>query len=246
MRISRIHVDAHLAVGATVTLSGQRSHYVSHVLRLNTGHQLIVFNGRENHDYRAEINIKGKLVYATLLDKFPGNTDAVLHIHLLQALGKADNIDLIVQKATELGVKQFTFFNAERTQSPLKSVRLEKKLIHWNGIAISACEQSGRNMLPHITFVPQGLRDTLQQLSAPIQGIVFDFSPNKLPEVCSAFKPSHGICLLVGPEGGLTQNEINQALEAGFQDCSLGPRVLRMETAAIAATALIQHHLGDI
>jgi 16S rRNA (uracil1498-N3)-methyltransferase len=133
-------------------LDSQNSHYLRNVLRLEVGQDIVIFNGRDSQEYAARIERDGKRVLARVLSFAEGANDPTTEIHLLQALGRSDAVDLVVQKATELGATSIRFFNAERTQTPLKSARLDKKLSHWRAIAISACAQCQRNRLPEIGF----------------------------------------------------------------------------------------------
>ena len=152
----------------------------------------------------------------------------------------------MVQKGCELGVCEFVFFNAQRTQSPLQGKRLEKRLTHWQAIARSACEQCDRNKLPSVQ-VAESLASSLDLAKADQhQGLVLDFKGAKLAQIKNDLTADLPCSVLVGPEGGLTDGEIKWARQQGLYSCSLGPRVLRMETAALSAVALLQHHFADM
>jgi 16S rRNA (uracil1498-N3)-methyltransferase len=244
MRASRIHIDAILSTGQSVQLPVDRAHYVKNVLRLQSGHQLILFNGKDPVDHLAQIRIEGKTVFAELQSETHKHNDSALDICLLQALGRSEHNDFVVQKGTELGVSRFMFFNAERTQSPLKKNRLEKKLNHWNSIAISACEQCGRNRLPDIDFA-QSMTEYLHSIVSG-NGILLDFEGQKFSQLARQLNPITPVYIVIGPEGGFNQQEIQQLIDTQLLPCNIGPRVLRMESAAISALTLMQHYLGDM
>ena len=152
MRISRVHIGAQLVVGEEISLDKPQGHYLKHVLRLKSGAALLLFNGREAIDYKATLDFDGKKVSARIDRAMPLRTESRLGSEIIQGLGRADHMDWTIQKTTELGAGKISLFNAERTQSPLKPAQLEKKLAHWQGVAISACEQSGRALVPEINF----------------------------------------------------------------------------------------------
>jgi len=242
MRISRVHVDAPLAVGAEIPLGADRSHYLLHVLRLKSGAGVLLFDGRGAQDYQARIRIEGKQVLASVESVLPAAPESPLHSQLIQGLARPDHVDWTLQKTTELGINRILLFNAARTQTPLKGARLDRKLEHWRGVVASACEQCGRARLPVIEFHP-GLRAALAA-TIPGHRILLDFDGAPLPTLLT--RPSTGVALLLGPEGGLDPAELQFARENGFSSASLGPRVLRTETAAVAALALAQSALGDL
>lgn len=242
MRIPRIHTDHGLAEGETIALGDSQSHYLKNVLRLKPGAAVRLFNGSEAVDYGARIEFDGKQALASIEAAVAAAVESPLFSQVIQALARPDHVDWMLQKATELGVHRILLFNAERTQTPLKAARLEKKRAHWRGIAISACEQCGRARLPLIEFEP----DLRAALAATIPGyrILLDTGGAPLPTLLQA--PGSGIAILLGPEGGLHATEIQLAREAGFSPASLGPRVLRTETAAAAALAIAQSCIGDM
>lgn len=244
MRLSRIHINMALTTGQTVSLPVDRAHYIKNVLRLQNGQQILLFNGSEAFDHLAQVCIDGKNVSALLQQSIAKSTDPCINIHLIQALGRSEHNDFVVQKGTELGVSQFLFFNAERTQSPLKSSHLDKKLAHWNAIAISASEQCNRNIVPQISFF-RSLDDCLLKSSSG-NGILLDFEGEKFSQIAKRLKPSDPLYIVIGPEGGFNRQEIQCITESELLSCNVGPRVLRMESAAISAITLMQHYLGDM
>jgi 16S rRNA (uracil1498-N3)-methyltransferase len=242
MRSVRVHVETELAVGAEIALAQAQSHYLKHVLRLKPGAALLLFNGLEACEYPSVLLADGKRLLARVEAAIPVETESRLFCEVLQGLGRADHMDWTIQKTTELGVNRIVLLNTERSQVPLKPAQLQKKLQHWRGVAISACEQSGRVMVPEIIFE----RDPV----AAINGceaetkLVLDFGGATLANAVQ--QPMASVALLLGPEGGLNPAEIAHAEKAEFKSVSLGPRVLRTETAATAALALVQSLLGDM
>jgi 16S rRNA (uracil1498-N3)-methyltransferase len=249
MRISRVHVDTELSVGAEIALPEAQTHYLKHVLRLKPGAALLLFDGKQPFDFHALLTANGKKLGATIESVTAIETESSLSVELIQGLGRADHMDWMIQKTTELGVTKITLFNAERTQTPLKPAQQEKKMQHWRSVAISACEQSGRAIVPEITF----LRN-LEHIIATSTGnckLLLDFSGDSLVSVLQqrqATAPLAGtpLVILLGPEGGLNSAEIELARKSDFAAVSLGPRVLRTETAAVSALAIAQSLFGDL
>jgi 16S rRNA (uracil1498-N3)-methyltransferase len=229
MRKNRVFTDAGLVVGDIITLDKTRAHYLKNVLRLKPGAAFFLFNGGEAIDYEARLIIEGKRLTAEISE-------------IIQGLGRADHMDWTIQKTTELGVNRISIFNAARTQSPLKATQLEKKLVHWRAVAISACEQCGRAIVPEIEF-HAGLEAALAAAVGACK-LILDFAGKPLASSLEPSRPS--VSILLGPEGGLTDAEIGLAHKTEFQAVSLGPRVLRMETAATAALAIVQSSPGNI
>ncbi len=243
MRLSRVFFDGELAVGSQVPLDKAQSHYLKNVLRLKPGAAFFLFDGRHAIDYRATLTLDGRQAFAIIESSTPLQTESALDSAVIQGLGRADHMDWMVQKTSELGVRRIAVFNAERTQAPLKSVQAEKKLAHWRGVAISACEQSGRAVLPQIEF-HAALDQALSAVAADLR-LLLEFEGPALADRLQ-HQSSASITILVGPEGGLTAEEIASAGAAGFFPVRLGPRVLRTETAATAALAIAQSTLGDL
>jgi 16S rRNA (uracil1498-N3)-methyltransferase len=243
MRLSRIHVDAEIALHSTIILPPDRGHYVKNVLRLKNSQQIVLFNGLDDNDYTAEIQIQGKQVSAKALTSLAKQHDSPANIALMQAIGKPEHTDFVIQKGTELGVNRFVLFNSSRTQSPLKGNRLQKKLAHWEGIAISASEQCNRNRIPQIEFA----NDIEQIMQNRIcNRILLDFNGVPFTQLKTRLNPASSFEILTGCEGGFTEAEIERVKQAGYLACTAGPRTLRMETAAISITSLVQHHFGDM
>ena len=242
MRIPRVYVETELRAGAEIALAQAETHYLKHVLRLKSGADIILFNGGEAVDYRAQLRADGKKLSARIETAVAVHTESPLTSEIIQALGRADHMDWMIQKTTELGVSRIHLFNAERTQSPLKSSKLEKKLQHWRSVAISACEQSGRALLPEILFHAD--LDQAIAASAVDCRLLLDFDGAALKSMLISAQQS--VAVLLGPEGGLNPADIERAKQAGFTAASLGPRVLRTETAAASAMAIVQALAGDL
>lgn len=242
MRISRVHVGAELVVGANIAFDQAQQHYLKHVLRLKTGAAVHLFNGRDGRDYRASLQFDKRHAGAIIETAIPVETESSLDSEVIQGLARTDHIDWMVQKTTELGVDRILIFNAGRSQKPLRAERVDKKLAHWRGVAIRACEQCGRARLPSIEFHP----DLGTALGQTGDGVRWVLDANGIPLARQFEGKLTALSLLVGPEGGLDQEEIAAAQAAGFQPAGLGPRVLRTETAAAAALAIAQAMLGDL
>lgn len=244
MRVPRLYLDAELATGIEIELPRDRAHYLSHVLRLTDGARLLVFDGIRPLDFEARLALAGKRARIRILSLRDNETESPLDSRLLQAVGKPDHVDRLVQKTTELGLRRLILFNGERTQTPLKGSRRDKKLQHWRAVAASACEQCGRSRLPEIHLVSD-LESALQTACGGPR-LMLDFQGSPLISHLVEGKGSATVTFLVGPEGGLAPREIEQARKRGFAGWRLGPRVLRMETAALTALALWQQALGDL
>jgi 16S rRNA (uracil1498-N3)-methyltransferase len=243
MRTIRIHVELPLAPGAELALPAQAGEHVARVLRLAADDPLTLFNG-DGNDYPATIQSVGKRSVVVRVDSIqPLANESPLALTLAQGIARGEKMDLIVQKATELGVTRIVPLLTERSEVKLDAGRAEKRLLHWRAVAASACEQSGRARLPEI--VPaRPLESWLAEL--PADGAL---RLALLPEAGISARQlrftNAGGLLVVGPEGGLGERDV-QALEvAGFLGLRLGPRILRTETAGLAALAALQALHGD-
>ncbi len=243
MRLTRVHVDATLAVGARVSLAGSAAAHVRRVLRLGTGDSLTLFNG-DGQDYPSRIAGSGRdTVEVEVLGVAAARAESPLGITLVQGITRAERMDLVVQKATELGIAEIVPVVTVRSVVRLDAGSRERKTAHWRAIAIAACEQCGRARIPAIADpVPLA-----SQLGTPAESrIRLLLSPDADVSLARAAAAATEIELLVGPEGGLEDAERRSALAAGYRACRLGPRVLRSETAAIAAIAVLQSLRGDL
>ena len=241
MRLPRIHTDQALQAGARVELEPGQAHYIARVLRMRAGDALILFNGAGGQ-YPATLEAVGKHAVVVTTGEFePVERESPLALHLGIAVSRGDRMDWVVQKATELGVHAITPLLSERTEVKLKGEREARKLRHWQQVATSACEQCGRNRLP-VVHPLQALQDWCQRVEADARLVLDPAADSSDP---GAAAPA-SIALLVGPEGGFSAAEIAAAATAGFHSLQLGPRVLRTETAPLAAIALLQARWGDM
>ena len=243
MRLTRVYVDAPLAAGTRVTLEGSAASHVTRVLRLRVGEALTLLNG-SGGEYAARIEqSQGGRVAVTIGEPRAIERESPLQLTLAQGVSRGERMDLVVQKATELGVSGLVPVLTERSVVRLTAQQAERKLHHWLAIAIAACEQSGRNRLPAIA-APVPLKDLLRSGSDGSTRLLL--SPGATATLGDVPRPLSAVTVLIGPEGGLAQAEQEAAVAAGFRPVRLGPRVLRTETAAIAALTLLQREFGDL
>lgn len=241
MRLTRIFLPKPLLLNQEVALTPAASHHLLKVLRLSMGAPLIIFNG-EGGEYHAELINTNNKIAVVRLEKFtPINRESLLQIHLGQAISRGEKMDFTLQKAVELGVTKITPLFTRFSNVKLNEERLAKKMLHWQGIIISACEQSGRNVLPELSL-PQAIENWLPQQSAALKLILDPQGDRTL----SQFSASQEVCLLVGAEGGLSAEEIQLAHQHRFQSLQLGPRILRTETAALVMLSMLQGSWGDL
>jgi len=238
-----VYVDAPLAAGTRVTLEGGAASHVTRVLRLRVGEALTLFNGAGG-EYAAGIEqVHDGGVAVTIGEQRAIERESPLTLTLAQGVSRGERMDLVVQKATELGVSGIVPLFTERSVVRLGAQQAERKLNHWRAITIAACEQSGRNRLPNVA-PPLSLADWLRS-GADRDGGRLLLSPAATARIDAPPRPATSVTVLIGPEGGLTNAEQEAAVAAGFLPVRLGPRVLRTETAAIAALALLQRAFGD-
>jgi 16S rRNA (uracil1498-N3)-methyltransferase len=241
MRIPRIYYPNILHQEDTVILTEQAAKHVLQVLRLQMGAQLTLFNGKGG-EYQATISHINKRSISVVVGKFSEiKNESPLYIHLGQAISRGEKMDFTILKAVELGVSEITPLISERCNVKLPEDRLQKKLAHWQAIIISACEQSGRNFIP-ILHTPIHLNHWIAQHRS---GMKFILHPADKPSSLKESIAQKNITLLVGSEGGFTEGEMTWATENHFQPVTLGPRILRTETAALAAISVFQGIWGD-
>jgi 16S rRNA (uracil1498-N3)-methyltransferase len=239
MRISRVFVDIDLQVEKSVSLPEETVHYLKNVLRLKNGEQIIVFNGRGG-EYSGVIEITKKNIILHIKQFDPIERESPLQIALAQAISHAEHFEIALQKATELGVQRIIPLLTARTQG-VDTQRLDKKIIRWNNILRSACEQSGRNRLP-ILEMPQTIENLLENL---FQGTQIFLEPTAEQSFASLSNVEMPLTLVIGAEGGFTNDEIKLLKERDFIGIRVGARILRTETAAIAVIAACQARWGD-
>jgi 16S rRNA (uracil1498-N3)-methyltransferase len=243
MRTTRIHVDQPLALAAELALPPQAAEHVARVLRMNPGDMLTVFNG-DGYDYAATLVAIGKRdVTLRIEDREPVENESPLRLTLAQGVARGEKMDLIVQKATELGVARIVPLFTERSEVKLDPARAEKRLLHWRAVAASACEQSGRVRVPEVTPA-QSLQGWLDSL-ADDGALRLALLPEGTLRARELRFSDAGGSLVIGPEGGLGDRDVAALQEAGFQGLRLGPRILRTETAGLAALAALQALHGD-
>jgi 16S rRNA (uracil1498-N3)-methyltransferase len=243
MRLTRVYVEAALESGTRLALSGSSAGHLTRVLRLRPGAALTVFNG-EGGEYAASIErVQGSEVTVAVGEHQPLERESPFPLTLAQGVSRGERMDLVVQKATELGVSRLVPVLTERSVVRLDEESSDRKSSHWRAIAIAACEQCGRNRLPEVTL-PARLGEFLRDSRAA--GTKLLLSPEATQRIEDVPRPQHGATVLIGPEGGLADEEQQSALAAGFVAVRLGPRVLRTETAAIAAITLLQREFGDL
>lgn len=241
MRISRLHVETALHEGETVRLDEEAAHYLRTVLRLKSGYELTVFNG-DGGEYPARVAEAGRSgVWLELGERRVRNVESPLAIHLGLGISRGERMDLAIQKAVELGVSRITPLFTEHCVVRLDDARLHARLVHWQKVSRSACEQCGRNRVPEV--------DEPIELEAWIverDGSKLFFDPHGGMGLRELPPPNGIVNVLSGPEGGFSDAERRQARGAGFMPVRLGPRILRTETAVLAALAAVQTMWGDL
>ncbi|MDP2827175.1 MAG: 16S rRNA (uracil(1498)-N(3))-methyltransferase [Sulfuricellaceae bacterium] len=241
MPISRFYCPQRLSPGQALDLPPDAAHHAAKVLRCEPGAGIVLFNG-DGGEYEAVITYVDKnRVSAKTLVFNSRECESPIEVRLVQAISSGERMDFTLQKAVELGVSHIQPVSSERSIVKLSGERAEKRVQHWQNIVISACEQSGRNRVPGvapISSIPNWLGN------AP-PGLRLLLSPAAELSLSGLDKPQDVVTLLIGPEGGLSPNEIEMALGCGFVPTRLGSRVLRTETAALAALAAMQALWGD-
>ena len=239
MRNPRIHVEAALASGGEFALPEVAARHVVQVLRMRVGAALTLFNG-DGKDYPAELIAVGRRDATVRIGApEPVDNESPLRITLLQGISKGERMDWAIQKAVELRVARIVPVITERTVVRVDEARQAKRLAHWRGVVIAACEQCGRATIPEVDE-PLDMTEVLTRFD----GLVLD--PLADTTLLAAARGMTGTALLIGPEGGLSDAEIQAACDQGWQNVALGPRVLRTETAALAALAVLQAGAGDL
>ena len=244
----RLFVDDPILSVPTFILKDAAFNHAILVLRMTVGEEITLFNGLGGEFQTRIIEIQKKQAVLEILAFDEISRESNLKIHLYQSLAKGDKMDLILQKATELGVDEITLLNTERSIANLSTDRFDKKMMHYNAVVASACEQCGRNFIPRVNppiklsvLVPDPERLYLTLNPYALQGLsdcIRDFKINM-----STKKPR--VSLIVGPEGGLSPHEIDHLTAKGCTSIQLGTRILRTETVGIAVIGALQALLGD-
>lgn len=236
----RIFTPCTLGENITITLETQAVTHLVRVLRMKTGDALRLFNGN-GVEFQAQLEVESKkAAHAHITGILREDAPLPLAVHLGQVMSKGDRMDFVVQKATELGVSDITPLVSERCDIRLKGERLDKKVEHWQKVAISACEQSGRNTVP-VIHPPLPAHEWAKSVYADAKLVLHPRNQKAL----NAEATPGSVAVLIGPEGGFTDPEINQYQDSGFDGLLLGPRILRTETAALTALSVLQFVWGD-
>ena len=244
MRVPRIYSGQPLRPGREVLLPEQAGEHVARVLRLERGHPLILFNG-DGQEYDATLSSLAKRAVTAEVTAVRGvDREAPLQLTLAQGIARGEKMDWILQKATELGVARIVPIVTERTEVKLDEERAERRLAHWNSVIGGACEQSGRTRLPALE-PPQRLDRWLASLG-DMSALRLALLPEGTLQLRQLPQMDNGAILVVGPEGGLSDNDTLLLTQTGFRGLRLGPRILRTETAGVAALAALQALFGDL
>lgn len=242
MPISRFYCPEPLASGARAALPEQAAHHAAKVLRLREGDVLTLFDG-QGGEFAAVVEQLGKRdVIVRVGAHRPRECEAPLAVTLAQAISAGEKMDYTLQKATELGINAIQPLDSERSVVKLSGERAEKRVAHWQGVVVSACEQSGRNRVPAVAPIRR-YADWLGE--AGKDGLRLMLSPDATQSLRDLPAPDLPVTLLIGPEGGFSENETAAAKVCGFTPVRLGARILRTETAALAALAAMQALWGD-
>ncbi|GAB2608808.1 16S rRNA (uracil(1498)-N(3))-methyltransferase [Novilysobacter erysipheiresistens] len=244
MRLTRVHVELPLAPGIEVSLPESAAVHLARVLRLGVGDSCVLFNG-DGYDYAARVAALGKReLRVAVTDAVAVESESPLRVTLLQGIARGEKMDLILQKATELGAAEVRPLSSQRSEVKLDAARAAKRLAHWRNVVVAACEQSGRATVPSVA-APGSLDEVLAGL--PAGGLRLTLDPEGTFAISALKVPAGGpVLLAVGPEGGWSPADREQLREAGFQGLQLGPRILRTETAGLAAIAALQAGFGDL
>ena len=244
MRVNRAYVDVPLAVGTRIALPESAAAHLLRVLRLGVGDGCVLFNG-DGNDYDARIvaaDKRGGQVEVT--SERPVASESPLHIVLLQGIARGEKMDWIVQKATELGVAGLVPVNSDRSEVRLDGERAARRLAHWRSVVVAACEQSGRANVPEVAS-PQPLAAALPHLPQGSLRLILD--PEAGDGIATLPGPGDdSVVIAIGPEGGWSPRDRTVLVGAGFIGVRLGPRILRTETAGMAAIVALQSRFGDL
>lgn len=241
MRVSRVYSPSIPAPGNRYALPPDASRHLGKVLRARSGQTVLCFDGSGNEYVCTITDIDSKQVWVNVESVSKAVNESPLAIQLALAITRGDRMDFAIQKSVELGVVEFLPFFSERCEVKLRGDKISKRTAHWQAVALSACEQSGRAVVPNVR-APQSLADILA-IEHPVR-LVLDPTASRplsaLPDIASE------VLVAIGPEGGFSDDEIKRMTQSGFLPVQVGPRVLRAETAAVAAAAALQALYGDL
>lgn len=241
MRDCRIYLAGAWSEGSTLRLDERAAHYVAHVLRKKPGDELVLFNGSANECRARILAVRKADVEVVVGECRAVARESPLDAVLAQGVSRGERMDYAVQKAVELGVRRIVPLFTEHSVVRLDDERRARRVEHWQAVAISACEQCGRTRVPAV--------DGITELSAWLpttEGVRLVLHPDGARRLSELPPPRGHVTLLVGPEGGLSGREVDQAVAAGFVPVCLGPRTLRTETAGVAALTALQVLWGDL
>lgn len=244
MRLNRIFCDGPLEAGQEVTLPAAGAYHVARVLRMREGAPLRIFDGTDDGEFEAEITrVDGDEVAVRLLKHAPCTTESPLKVTLVQGVSRSERMDWTLQKATELGVHAIAPVLTARSVVRLDEKQALRKQQHWRGIVVAACEQCGRTRVPSVA-APVTLREHFATVRK--DGLRLVLSPAAPASLAGLASLPNKVELLIGPEGGLDDDELTAARAADYTPVRLGPRVLRTETAAVVALSVLQALWGDL
>ncbi|SON48020.1 16S rRNA (uracil(1498)-N(3))-methyltransferase [Vibrio tapetis] len=242
MRVPRIYHPEAITQLGELALDEDAAGHVGRVLRMKAGQEILLFDGTD-HEYPASITeVTKKSVTVSVVEKISKSIESPLNLHLGQVMSRGDKMEFTIQKSVELGVNTITPLISERCGVKLDQKRFEKKLAQWQKIAIAACEQSGRNTVPVIRPIMQLEQWCAEQSDA----LKLNLHPRAKYSINTLPAPVERVRLLIGPEGGLSSEEISMTEKYKFEETLLGPRVLRTETAALTAITALQVRFGDL
>ncbi|CDZ76198.1 Ribosomal RNA small subunit methyltransferase E [Legionella massiliensis] len=242
MREIRIYQAGSFSPGQTLELTPEAGQHVGVVLRMQPGDKITLFCGDNREFDTCLVSVHKKKVMVRIDAAREVSRESSRVIHLAQAISKGERMELVMQKAVELGVTSISPIITARSVVKLDPERMDKKLAQWQAIVIAACEQSGRNQVPQVKK-PLVLDEFLQKNDP---GLHFVLDPRESKTWRDYNFGQAELSLLIGPEGGFSKEELEQVFAAGFNPLNLGPRVLRTETAAIAALSVLQAVCGDL
>ena len=245
VRVHRVYTPQALEPGREIELEEQASHYLGRVLRVGAGQEVVLFNG-DGHNYAAEVLRPARAgLTLRVAGCQPGIPEPALLITVAQALTRGERMDQTLQKCTELGAAAFQVLETERVEVRLRGDRLDKRMAHWRGVLVSACEQSGRSRVPDLA-PPVSLDAWLAAAAADVRLVLDPGADRSLAHRAADLRAASAVELAIGPEGGFSEREIGYLRDHGVDSARLGPRVLRTETAAPAAVAVLQALAGDL
>lgn len=243
MRVVRLYTHQQLAPDTELELEDDIRHYALNVLRLNKRSLLILFNG-DGYDYPCEIlDYRKSILRIKVLEKVSLKSESPLTTHLLLSISKSSHMDYAIQKSVEAGVSLIQPILSERSVCKATKKSLENKRQHWQRVIQSACEQCGRAKIPELLKISE--LNEIKKLNENEHGLIFDSAANQTINDLNIMRPNI-LKLLIGPEGGFSDNEIKSVLENNYQAVRFGPRIMRTETAAVAAVLNVQSKWGDL